>query len=115
MKTRLVELYRTIARKYIFKRCQELQSICDLHPEKLRLSSAGTRWGSCNSQKVISFSWKLIQCPPELIDYVIIHELAHLKELNHSAKFWNIVASFCPDYLHRRQQLKLFARQLPPL
>ncbi len=115
IKAKLIGLYRAIAQKYIFKRCQELQTLCDLHPEKLRLSSANTRWGSCNSQKVISFSWKLIQCPPELIDYVIIHELAHLKELNHSAKFWKIVASFCPTYLQRRKQLKLFSRQLPPL
>ena len=115
MKTKLISLYQEMAKKYIFKRCTELQSYCNLHPDNLRLSSADTRWGSCNSKRTISFSWKLIQCPPELIDYVIIHELAHLKELNHSPKFWRIVASFCPDHQLRKNQLKAFSRQLPPL
>ena len=115
IKAKLTSLYQTMAKKYIFKRCGELQSLCALHPVNVRFSSAGTRWGSCNSRSIISFSWKLIQCPPELIDYVIIHELAHLKELNHSPKFWHIVASFCPDYQLRKLQLQAFSRQLPPL
>lgn len=115
MQNDLVSLYRELAGKALIKRAAVMEEFTGLHAESYRVTSAGTRWGSCNNRKCIALSWKLIQCPADTIDYVIIHELAHLKELNHSAKFWRIVASFCPDYQLLRRKLNDFARGLPPL
>jgi len=72
----------------------------------LRLSSAKTRWGSAKSDGSIRLHWRLAQLAPELLDYVVIHELAHLREMNHSPRFWAIVAQHCPDYLALRKQLR---------
>lgn len=79
------------------------------------LSSAKTRWGSCTSQGKIRINWRLIHFPLALIDYVIAHELAHLREMNHSPRFWATVASIYPDYAAARCQLREQARALPPL
>jgi len=75
-------------------------------PSSWQLSSAQSRWGSCNSKAVIRLNWRLIHHDPKLIDYVVVHELAHLKELNHSPRYWAIVESVLPDYRERRQLLR---------
>jgi predicted metal-dependent hydrolase len=72
---------------------------------RLFLSSARTRWGSCNSLREIRLNWRLIQAPQPVIDYVVIHELAHLKEMNHSRRFWRLVAQVCPDHEDARSHL----------
>ncbi|MCB6183370.1 M48 family metallopeptidase [Leeia sp. TBRC 13508] len=72
----------------------------------LSLSSARQKWGSCDHKGEIKLNWRLMQAPPALIDYVICHELAHLKEFNHGPAFWQIVATLCPDYKARRKALK---------
>lgn len=79
------------------------------------LSSAKTQWGSCTSQGKIRLNWRLIHFPLTLIDYVIAHELAHLREMNHSPRFWATVASIYPEHAAARQQLREQARGLPPL
>lgn len=79
---------------------------------KLLLSGARTRWGSCNSKQEIRLNWRLLQAPPHLINYVICHELAHLKQMNHSAKFWAVVASIYPDYKSAETELKLWSAKL---
>jgi predicted metal-dependent hydrolase len=78
----------------------------------LILSSARTRWGSCNSRKEVRLNWRLLQAPPHLINYVICHELAHLKQMNHSAKFWAEVASIYPDYKSAEKELKAWSPKL---
>jgi predicted metal-dependent hydrolase len=78
----------------------------------LFLSNARTRWGSCNSRQEIRLSWRLLQAPPHIINYVICHELAHLKEMNHSARFWAVVASIYPDYKAAEKDLKVWSPQL---
>jgi len=78
----------------------------------LYLSSARTRWGSCNSRGEIRLNWRLIQAPPHIIHYVVAHELAHLKEMNHSPKFWAWVGKLCPDYEQARKELKALSPQL---
>lgn len=78
----------------------------------LYLSNAKTRWGSCNSRKEVRLNWRLLQAPPHIINYVVCHELSHLKEMNHSAKFWEIVESICPDYKQAEKDLKALSQQL---
>ncbi|NMM27082.1 MAG: M48 family metallopeptidase [Glaciimonas sp.] len=79
------------------------------------LSSAKTQWGSCTSQGKIRINWRLIHFPLALIDYVIAHELAHLREMNHSPRFWATVASIYPEYAVARGLLREQARIMPPL
>lgn len=78
----------------------------DLHPSQLQFRSQKTRWGSCSSRKTLSFNWKLILFPREVIDYVVIHELAHLKYMNHSKDFWSLVAQYSPNYKEQTQFLR---------
>ena len=109
----IIGLYRELAAAIIRKRIAIYQDICGAAPNKIRISAADSRWGSCSSQKTITFSWKLIQCPLECVDYVIVHELSHLKEMNHSVKFWQHVGKVIPDFRAKRKQLNEFAKKLP--
>jgi predicted metal-dependent hydrolase len=68
------------------------------------MSSARSRWGSCNSRGEVRLNWRLLQAPPHIINYVVAHELAHLKEMNHSAKFWAIVERYLPRLQSRRER-----------
>lgn len=72
-----------------------------------------TRWGSCSSGGAINLNWRLVLLPARLCDYVLVHELCHLKELNHSPEFWRHVASQVPDYLARRREIDGVTRSLP--
>jgi len=72
----------------------------------LRIRSARTRWGSCSPSGAISFNWKLIMAPLPVIEYVVIHELCHLRELKHSKRFWGMVGAFCPDWRAHRKWLR---------
>lgn len=72
----------------------------------LRLSSAGTRWGSASADGSIRLNWRLIHLSMEMIDYVVVHELSHLRHMDHSPQFWDVVASVMPDHAQRRQALK---------
>ena len=74
--------------------------------KSIALINAKTRWGTCSSQKEISFNWRLIMLSPRLIDYVIVHELMHILEQNHSAKFWKLVEMVMPDYKKRKEDIK---------
>ena len=74
-------------------------------PERITITSAKHRWGSCTSKRHINISLYLMLYPEEAVDYVIVHEIAHLKELNHSKRFWETVASVFPDYKERRAML----------
>jgi hypothetical protein len=81
----------------------------------LALSSARTRWGSCSARSGIRLNWRLIHLAPELIDYVIAHEVAHLVEMNHSARFWIVVERLCPDWRNAREALRRQGTALPLL
>lgn len=72
-------------------------------PKRVRITSAKTRWGSCSPDGTLNFTWRLVMAPLEVIDYVVLHELVHLRAKNHSRKFWKAVEAVCPQYrIHRK-------------
>ena len=77
-------------------------------PREIKLTSATTQWGSCTVHGVVRLNWQLVKMRLHLIDYVVVHELAHLVEMNHSPAFWSVVESVCPDYKQCRAELKRF-------
>lgn len=79
---------------------------------KLNVRDQKSRWGSCSSDGVLSYSWRLILAPPFVLDYVAAHEVAHLQEMNHSARFWRLVLKHCPDARQARTWLKLYGARL---
>lgn len=97
--------YRKMALAHFAERVAHFSPILGVKPSALLLSSAKTRWGSCNSKGEIRLNWHLVRLAPELIDYVVVHELAHLIELNHSPAFWRNVERACPDYRNARREL----------
>ncbi len=82
-------------------------------PSRWALSSARTRWGSCTPDGAVRLNWRLVQFPLEIVDYVIAHELAHLRELNHGPRFWSTVGELFPDYDRARAWLRDFADDTP--
>jgi len=106
LESRIVQWYRREALAFFQQRITFYARQLDVSVSRLGLSSARTRWGSCTSGGSIRLNWRLIKAPPSVIDYVVIHELAHLVELNHSPSFWKIVAQLCPDYAEQRALLK---------
>ena len=98
--------YRQQARLLIEARVAFFAEKHQLQYAKVRISSARTRWGSCSSKGTLSFSWRLIRTPPEVVDYVILHELAHTVHHNHSKRFWKLVEKLMPDYKEQRKQLR---------
>ncbi len=102
----IISWYQKQARKILSERLQQLAKIHDFKNYKFRLSGARTRWGSCSSKRNISISWRLVMAPPDIIDYVLIHELVHLEIHNHSKEFWRRLETIMPDYQKRRTWLK---------
>lgn len=98
--------YKQLAEAYLPDRCQQLADLTGLQPKKIQLRSYKARWGSCNARGEVQLNWLLIQAPPAVIDYVIIHELCHLQQMNHSANFWQLVEQFAADYREHRSWLK---------
>ncbi len=102
----LIDWYKKQATDYLTIRTMALANASALTVTSVSINSAKKRWGSCSASGSINFSWRLIMLPPEVIDYVIVHELAHLKELNHSKKFWDFVDVILPDYKISKNWLK---------
>ena len=111
----LVAALRSRARQVFAERLAYYAPRLGVALPPLRLSSARTRWGSCSSRGSIALNWRLVFMPLAVVDYVVCHELAHLKEMNHSARFWSVVEQLCPDWQQRRRELRQLARQIPPL
>lgn len=102
----ILRFYEKTAMRFLPKRVDDLAKQTGLVPKKVILRKQKTVWGSCSPSGNIQLNWKLISAPINVIDYVIIHELAHLKHPNHSLDFWSEVERFCPDYKQLRLWLK---------
>ncbi|HZZ93999.1 MAG TPA: SprT family zinc-dependent metalloprotease [Usitatibacter sp.] len=107
VKRTVVAWYKRVAQAHLSQRVMALSLAAGIAPPRFLLSSAMARWGSCNSRREVRLAWRLMKAPRELIDYVVCHELAHLRHMNHSAAFWAEVERQCPDY--RRLRAALFA------
>lgn len=97
--------YRAEARRVLQERVAELARQFGYTFKKVRISGARTRWGSCSSSGTLSFTWRLVMAPPDAVDYVIVHELAHFDHPNHSRAFWQRVGELMPGY---KDQVKWF-------
>lgn len=106
VRTAVTEWLRRQALQYFRERVAHFHPVLDVTEPQIRLSSARTRWGSCHVNGRIRLNWRLIQLPLHLIDYVVVHELAHLVEMNHSRRFWQNVARVIPDYGARRTEIR---------
>jgi len=101
--------YQQEAERLFAERVAHYAALLDVAPRAVRLSSAKTQWGCCTARGTVRLNKQLIKLPLHLIDYVVVHELAHLHEMNHSAAFWEVVESVCPDYARLRRELKTIA------
>jgi len=104
--------YKLQAGNVFASRVEYFSEKMQVQPKAVNLSNAKHRWGSCSPAGKIRLNWCLVQAPPEIIDYVIVHELAHLKHHDHSKAFWQEVEKYIPDYLEHRRRLRLLSNKL---
>ena len=98
--------YKREAKERIEERVHYFSNSLQLVPKGLKITSAKHRWGSCSRDNRLSISWRIIMAPLSVIDYVLIHELVHIKEKNHSKRFWTSIETILPDYRKHRFWLK---------
>jgi predicted metal-dependent hydrolase len=102
----VVAWYRRAALVHLAQRAFFFSRLAVLAPPRVMLSSANSRWGSCNSRREVRLAWRLVKARPALVDYVVCHELAHLRHMNHSRDFWAEVGRLCPDFKRLRDELE---------
>jgi len=107
-----VGIYRTLAKKVLSTMVEDLGKHMGLKPKAVKINGARTRWGSCSSAGNLNFSWYLVMAEETTIRYVVVHELAHLIEMNHSSHFWKIVEQVLPNYKVEREKLKKLQKKL---
>lgn len=98
--------YREEARKVFAQKADYYAEKLGVTYNRIAIREQKTRWGSCSSKKNLNFNWRLLLAPEEILDYVVAHELSHLKEMNHSREFYKVLESVMPDYRWRQQWLK---------
>lgn len=98
IRSELMALYRSEARRHLTERVDFYADRMNVEPGKMELRNQRTRWGSCSTKRTLSFNWRLMMAPPEVIDYVVVHELAHLRVEQHTRRFWTLVHEHTPDY-----------------
>jgi predicted metal-dependent hydrolase len=101
-----VHWYKLRALEVISERVKLYSQQYGFTPKQVKISSAKTRWGSCSPSGALNFTWRLVMAPLEVVDYVVVHELAHLRVKNHSSKFWKVVESIYPEYKKQRKWLR---------
>ncbi len=105
-KTALLSFIRQKAKSYLDERTEKWAQKMDLTYNTLRIKDQKTRWGSCSGRRNLNLNARIMLAPPQVIDYLIVHELAHLVHMNHSRAFYGLVASYVPDYLEHQGWLK---------
>ena len=108
----LENVYRREARDYFTERADFYAEEMGVEYGKITIRNQRTRWGSCSTTGTISLNWRLVMAPPEIVDYVVIHELGHLQEANHDEVFWSLVAEYDPEYEDHVQWLEEHSTEL---
>lgn len=106
---KLKSWFKKTAKTILEERVEYISSKIKLKPSGIRISDSKGRWGSCNNKGNISFNYRVVMLDPAVIDYVIIHELCHLVEMNHSKRFWNLVLSFMPNASICKNKIKEYS------
>ena len=101
---------RSLAQSCLEEKIAHFGQLLDVRPRKIKVNSATTRWGSCSAQDNLNFPWRIVLLPPAVIDYIVVHELAHIKEKNHGPGFWRTVAGMMPDFKTHRTWLRKNSR-----
>ena len=112
VKNVLTDWYRTRAEQKLQEKIERYAKLIGVQPASVRIKTFKSRWGSCSSKGDLLFNWKIIIAPNRIVDYVVVHELCHLKQHNHSPLFWTCVERAMPDYRECRQWLKVNGRGL---
>lgn len=110
----LEKWYRREAAAVFEEKAEEFAKRLHVSFQDIRIKDQKSRWGSCSSKRNMNFNWRLLMAPEPVCDYVIIHELCHLIHMNHSADFWNLVESICPDYRQYKKWLREKGKLLYP-
>lgn len=96
MQRKLLDFFKKQARQIIAEAVVLHSGSLGVRARQIRITDTTSRWGSCSSTRTLSFSWRIIMAPPEVLDYLVAHEVAHLREMNHSDRFWTLVKEICP-------------------
>ncbi|MDW8802230.1 SprT family zinc-dependent metalloprotease [Clostridium sp. A1-XYC3] len=108
----VINFYKKEARRIFLERTIAYKDIIGVYPKRITVKDQKTVWGSCSSKGNLNYNYRLLMAPIEIIDYVVVHELCHLRHMNHSKQYWGVVQSVLPDYEERRQWLKVNGNKL---
>ncbi|WP_339317537.1 SprT family zinc-dependent metalloprotease [Paenibacillus sp. FSL R10-2734] len=112
LKLKLKKFYFASCKKIVGERINKYQTQLRVKPKTIEIVESRTKWGSCSSDKKLTFNYRLAMAPVEVIDYVIIHELCHLLHMNHDRSFWRKVGSLMPDYKEKEAYLARYGRAM---
>ena len=108
----LAAFYREKAKEVFARRVQALAEAIGVKPKRVSVRDQKTRWGACTGRGTLTFNWRLLLAPPAVLDYVVVHELFHLRHANHGRRFWELVASHSPNFEAHRDWLRTYGRLL---
>jgi predicted metal-dependent hydrolase len=108
----LERLYKREARQQFERRAEHYRAAMEVSYDRIELRNQRTRWGSCSPNRTLAFNWRLIMAPADVIDYVVVHELAHLREKNHTTRFWELVGEHDPEYTRHAEWLEVNSSKL---
>ncbi len=106
IKKALEDWFKEKAKEKISERVAYYQSYFDEKPKGIKIKEQQKRWGSCTTKKELLFNWKCIMAPSPVLDYIVVHEMAHMVHMNHSQEFWHLVKKVLPDYVQRKEWLR---------
>jgi predicted metal-dependent hydrolase len=98
--------YRDRAREVFSRRVEALSGALDARPKRIEIRDQKTRWGACTPSGTVTFNWRLVLAPPAVLDYVVAHELCHLRHANHGRRFWDLLSTVCPQFKAHRHWLR---------
>ncbi len=101
-----IRIYKKEAQQLVMEKLDTLSSVIPFSYASVTIKNTKTRWGSCSSKRNLSFHYKILFLPDDLVEYLLVHELCHLQEMNHSKKFWDLVDRFCPNYESKKKLLR---------